>query len=101
MLDILIAALIIVESHGNPQAIGDGGRSVGCLQIQMCVIEDVNRVYGMHYTAMDRYSKTKSVEIAKLYLLHWGQRYTKKTGLSPSQEVLARIWNGGPRSERS
>ena len=40
---ILLAVLIQVESSGNNTAVGDNGKSVGCLQIQQGVIDDVNK----------------------------------------------------------
>lgn len=96
---LLIAALIQIESAGNDQAIGDGGRSVGCLQISMAVIQDVNRVYGRHFLPIDQFNRRKSMEICKLYLMHWGANYERRTGLAPTLQVLGRIWNGGPTGD--
>ena len=97
---ILLAVLIAVESGGclNPDyAVGDHGKSVGCLQIQMPVIEDVNRIYGKHYSSIDRYCRETSKEICKLWLTYYGSRYTQRTGLKPTYEVYCRMWNGGYR----
>ena len=33
----------------------------------------------------------------KLYLEFYGRQYAKETGLIPTDKVLSRIWNGGPR----
>ena len=96
-LGLLIAALIQVESGGDVLALGDGGRSVGWLQISAGVVEDVNRVYGRDFTMMDRYDPDRSADICRLYLHHWGNHYEKTTGKAATVEVLARIWNGGPR----
>ena len=95
-IEILIAVLIQVESSGIDTAVGDHGRSVGCLQIQSGVIEDVNRVYKTNYTLDDRTCRSSSIEICKLYLKHWGEHYQRKTGQPATAEVLSRIWNGGP-----
>tara|TARA_Y100000004_G_scaffold196755_1_gene267923 strand:+ start:4944 stop:5294 length:351 start_codon:yes stop_codon:yes gene_type:complete len=92
----LIYALITVESSGNDTAVGDYGKSIGCLQIQKGVIEDVNKIYGTKYTEMDRYYRWQSVEMCKFYLTYWGFVYERNTGKEASYEVLARIWNGGP-----
>ena len=89
---ILIAALIAVESGGNPQAIGDNGRAVGVLQIWPCVVEDVNRISGRHYSMEDRLDVDKSKSICIIYLRHYGK--------GKSWEQRARIWNGGPRGDR-
>ena len=97
---ILVAALIQVESGGNCNAVGDGGNSVGCLQIQVAVIQDVNRIYGRHYLPSDRHNKRKSEEICRLYLMHYGKNYERKTGKKATPEVLSRCWNGGPMGWR-
>lgn len=93
---VLIYALITVESSGINTAVGDYGKSIGCLQIQEGVIKDVNRIYTKEYTKMDRYGRHQSVEICKLYLTYWGSVYERNTGKEATYEVLARIWNGGP-----
>lgn len=92
----LINALIQVESSGKADAIGDGGNAVGILQIWPAVIEDVNRVYKVKYTLSERKNPVLSKQICRLYLKHYGKYYTKKTGKTPTNQVLARIWNGGP-----
>lgn len=96
-------AIMAVETGGckNPlEAEGDywNGKynSIGCMQIQQCVIDDVNRVYKTNFIPKDRYKQGASFRIAKLYLEHWGKHYEKKTGQKATNEVLARIWNGGP-----
>lgn len=94
--DKLINALITVESNGNASAIGDNGKAVGVLQIWPSVIKDVNGVSKIKYTNDDRKSKAKSIAICKAYLNWYGKVYQKKTGKVPTNEVYARIWNGGP-----
>jgi len=92
----LILALAVIESGMNPKAIGDNGKSVGIMQIQVPVITDVNYFCKKKYKSIDRFDAQKSFEICKLYLEHWGSVYTDRTGKEPSPEVLAKIWNGGP-----
>jgi|TARA_Y100000289_G_scaffold18600_1_gene17849 hypothetical protein len=92
----LLAALIVVESSGDPKAIGDNGLAVGCLQITPAVIKDVNRVFDMDFTLDDRYEVHHSKNIANLYLAYWGSKYERNTGFQANAEVYARIWNGGP-----
>ena len=94
--DKLINALVKVESSGKADAVGDGGKAVGILQIHKGVIEDVNKISKVKYTVADRKDAKKSREICKLYLSHWGKHYQKKTGKVATDEVLSRIWNGGP-----
>lgn len=91
--DNLINALICVESNGNDYALGDNGNAIGCLQIWECVIDDVNRIYKTHYTHKDAYNRTKSIAICKAYLRHYAPA-------NASDEVFARIWNGGPKGHK-
>jgi len=100
---ISVSAALLLALHGaecdlktNPPP-GDGGKALGVLQIRQEVIDDVNRIYKTKYVHTDALNKTKAFEICKLYLKHWGARYRKETGLAPTDEVLARIWNGGPK----
>jgi hypothetical protein len=94
----LILAIQGAESQDRGDAIyGDQGRSHGVLQIQRGVIHDVNKVYGTRYTLRDAHDQSKARKVCALYLQHWGRRYQAKTGRAPTPEVLARIWNGGPR----
>ena len=104
----LISALIAVESGGDPNAIGDppppgygatsgaaiAGQALGCLQIHSEVIQDVNRIYNKRFTHADALNPTRAKRICELYLRHYGAR--RITGKTPSPEIFARIWNGGP-----
>lgn len=85
----LIAAMMAVESGGNPSMIGDGGRALGVLQIHEGVVYDVNRIYGTHYRHGDALNKAKAQKICRLYL----RAYAPKKATA---EQCARIWNGGP-----
>ena len=96
LLTILIPLLIQVESSGNVNAIGDGGKAVGCLQIHPVVVEDVNRIYQTKYTEKDRLNKAKSMSICRLYLKYYGTRYQLKTGKKADIYILASMWCAGP-----
>jgi hypothetical protein len=88
----LISALIIVESSGNDQAIGDQGRAIGCLQIHKAVVLDVNRITGSHYRHQDMTNRVAARAVCEGYLKHYGRGATT--------EQLARRWNGGPTGDR-
>jgi hypothetical protein len=88
----LISALIIVESSGNDQAIGDQGRAIGCLQIHRAVVLDVNRITGSHYRHQDMTNRVQARAVCEAYLKHYGRGATT--------EQLARKWNGGPTGDR-
>ena len=89
--EMLIATLIMVESGGNDFAVGDQGRAIGCLQIHKCVIDDVNRLYGMTYQWPESaYSRETAISICRLYLMHYAPK-------KATDKQLARTWNGGPK----
>jgi hypothetical protein len=91
-LSLLFVAIVSVESSGGKHLIGDQGRSVGPAQIQEVVVRDVNRIAGTRYTVSDRFDFAKSREMFKIYTDHYGKKY----GVPVTDEVRARIWNGGP-----
>ena len=95
--DLLLEAMIVVESNGNDSCIGDrnlGRPSVGCLQIRPIMVREVNRILRKQkikkkYTLNDRYSRNKSIEM--FYI--WRDYHHSED----SDEVIARCWNGGPK----
>ncbi len=94
----LIDALIAVETGGHPdaaRAIGDGGRSIGILQIQQGVVQDVNRVTGSRFTWADAYDPAKARVICQAYLRHYC--VPSRIGAMDPYEAAARMWNGGPQ----
>jgi hypothetical protein len=86
-------AVCRVESNGNPLAVGDGGRAAGIAQIWAITVKDVNRFAGTKYTLNDRFDVEKSKAIFQLYTEHYGK--------GRSDEVKARIWNGGPNAMKA
>jgi len=96
-INILIPVLIQLESGGDCNAVGDGGKAVGILQIHPIMVNDVNRICenkpyeGMciSYRLMDRWNREKSIEMCYFYLLHYGRD-------EHTFSDLARMWNGGP-----
>jgi len=91
---ILLAAIIAVESGGNPHAVGDGGAAVGILQIHPITVRDANRILRRDvYTDADRRCPRKSIEIFGVITGHYSGRH------GASMETIARRWNGGPRGE--
>lgn len=92
-----LEALISVESGYRVATAGDGGRSVGILQIHKVYVRDVNNILGREfYSYSDRLNPDKSRAMTVIYLKHYGRRYEHKTGKPATLEVLARIHNGGP-----
>lgn len=85
-----------VESRNNSQAIGDNGKAIGLLQIHIEVVTDFNRITGLNFSHQDMFDPVKAKMVCHTYLLHYGRVYQRRTGSAPTNEVFARMWNGGP-----
>lgn len=94
----LIDALAVVESSNNPNAVGDGGRAYGLLQIWEPIVLDVNANFGTRYTHSDAFDPVKAREICRKYLSIYATE--KRLGREPTLQDYARIWNGGPNGYR-
>jgi hypothetical protein len=84
-----IFILMLLESNGDPSAVGDNGKAIGCLQIHPVLVYDVNRIANTKYTLNDRLNPVKSQEMAFIYFRHY-------LGNSAKPEEMARLWNSGP-----
>lgn len=89
-----IDAICKVESNNGMYVVGDNGKAIGCLQIWKSVVDDVNKYSKVKYTYDDRYDKEKSYQMFRLYVGHYATQ--KRLGRKPTNEDMARIWNGGP-----
>jgi hypothetical protein len=94
-------AIVKVESGGNPHAYNPNDGATGIVQIRSVCLEDVNRIARLRglqvqYSESDRFRPAAARHIWDLYLDYYGDQYQKETGRSPTAEVYARIWNGGP-----
>lgn len=93
-IDILLDALIQVESRGDSTAVGDRGWAVGILQIWPITVREVNRILekqgsDLRYGYTDRESVTKSIEMFHI----WREYYHSDS----DWETISRCWNGGPK----
>lgn len=52
------------------------------------------------FTAADRWDPRTARRMWDLYLDFYGRQYWRQTGRTPTDEVYARIWNGGPEGWR-
>ena len=85
--DSLIDAIIHVESRGDSMAYNAGEDAAGVLQIRPIMMREVNRLLKKNkYTLDDRWSKSKSIEMFNVIKDHT---------TNPTNERLARNWNGG------
>jgi hypothetical protein len=90
ILNSIINKIHIVESNGKSSVpVGDNGKAVGPLQLHQCVLDDVNKYYGMNFQSGDRKDLEKSKLIARAYIIMWI--------LENQEEIAVRIFNGGPR----
>lgn len=96
--DTLVTALIQVESSGNNRAVGDKHlkqKAYGPLQVRQPVCDDINRRYGTSYKAEDCLGNRElSIKLCKQYIDMYAT--AKRLGHTPTNEDMARIWNGGP-----
>lgn len=88
----LLDAMEWVESNGNPAAVGDGGRSIGPLQIQ--------RAYWSDAGVPGRYDQVRDRAYARRVVRAWWRRHCPAALAAGDLERLARCHNGGPAGHR-
>jgi len=72
LLSIIITAIGMVESGGDPKAVN--GKCVGILQLEPIYVADANRLVGKaKWTGMDRYSAKQSRAMAAVVLGHYAK----------------------------
>jgi len=94
--EALLDALIQVESSGRDDAVGDGGKAIGCLQIWQPYWYDATERSGIGGTYKDCYKRAYAKRIVDAYM----KRYAKEAWTDPKRfnaEKCARIHNGGPK----
>jgi hypothetical protein len=91
---VLLAALIAVESSGDPNAIGDNGLAYGCLQLHAAYVQDAAQFAGENWTHEDAFNPETAKQIVRAYMARYA--IERRLGRSPTYEDIARIHNGGP-----
>lgn len=91
---ILLAALIAVESSGDPDAIGDNGLAYGCLQLHAAYVQDAAQFAGENWTHEDAFNPVLARKIVRAYMARYATE--KRLGREPTYQDIARIHNGGP-----
>lgn len=86
----LVRALMQVESEC-------GVTSANILQIARIYVRDVNRIYGTKFSHRDVTDIGSAVAMTRLYLAYYGRIYELRTGLDCTDEIFARMHNGGPK----
>lgn len=91
-IERLLDAIARIESHCDPNAVGDGGRALGAYQIHRVYWEDGTKLLGVDWPHRDATDPKKARRVVKAYLLHYGK--------GKSLLDMARIHNGGPNGCR-
>lgn len=95
LISVAIQLLIAVESGGDRQAFNMKEQAIGVLQIRPIMIDDVNRILGFEkYSHADCWDPTKSIEIAEVYLEHYGTE--ERLGHKPTLRDMGLLWCAGP-----
>ena len=87
----LLEAIRQVETHGNPNLVGDNGKAIGSFQIWRVYWQDAIE---HDKTIGGKYEDCKNDEYAKRIIIAYWDRYAPKNA---TNEQLARIHNGGPQ----
>jgi hypothetical protein len=86
------------ESYRNPDTRNASEDAVGYLQIRPVMVDDVNRILGHHeFDYSDRWDVDASYRMFVIFMDYYGSIYQRNTGNPPTDEIRARMWNGGPK----
>lgn len=91
----IYSAIAKVESNFNDFEFNVEEEAYGRYQIRPIYIKDVNRITGRNYSIEDVLDAQKALKIVQIYTKHYASIYSEKTGLPITDEVIARIHNGG------
>ncbi len=87
-----LKAILLVESGGDPDAVGDGGRALGPYQIHRGYWSDATRLLGVSWPYSDARDPIKAAAAVAAYTRHYARHYRQPW----TAETIARIHNGGP-----
>ena len=91
-IERLLDAIARIESHCDPNAVGDSGRALGAYQIHHAYWQDGTELLGADWPHRDAADPKKARRVVKAYLLHYGR--------GKSLLEMARIHNGGPHGDQ-
>ena len=83
----------MIESGGDPKAIGDGGDAFGILQIHKAYCIDAAQHAGKDWKHEDAFDHLTAVEMFKAYMSRYAT--PERLGRDVTAEDIARIHNGG------
>lgn len=88
----LLDAMREVESGGDPDQVGDGGRSFGPYQIK--------REYWIDSRIPGSFRQVRDRGYAEQVMLAYWQRHCPQALVTGNYQILARVHNGGPTGDR-
>jgi len=101
----IIIMIMAIETGGEidkNNAVGDGGKAIGCLQIHPITVDEANRILDrQEFTLADRRSKAQSFRIASTVLSWRIRRYRLRYGRDPSQYDVMCSWQSGSIFKRA
>jgi hypothetical protein len=92
----IMAVLIMVESGGDKDAIGDDGLAFGILQMHQAYVQDAAQWARMDWKHSDAFDPSKAEDMFLAYMGRYAKQQKKPKGMSYA-EFVSRIHNGGPR----
>ena len=93
-LNDVLAAIRVVESNNNPNAVGDNGNAIGIYQIWKPYWKDAIERSGIDGKYLDCYNVDYADRIVRAYMKRYATE--RRIGRKVTQEDIARIHNGGP-----
>ena len=97
--DLLIKALIQVESRGDAKVVNSKSGATGVLQLMPVYVKDVNRILGeKKYTLKDRLNHKKSLEMFYILQKHYSGIDLKEEGISDVDSVIEIIKRHNPKA---
>lgn len=98
-VELLYVQVARIESGGRADAVGDGGKALGLLQIHKAVVDDVNRDYRTTFTHEDMLDPKLAKSVFTLYLALYATE--KRLGRTVTNVDRALIWHSGPNGWQS
>ena len=95
MTDVL-AAIRVVESNNNPNAVGDNGKAIGVYQIWKVYWQDATEFSNIGGVYLDCYKCDYADRVVRAYMDRYATE--KRLGRPVTQRDIAVMHNGGPRA---
>ena len=89
----LILAIIMIESGGDPSAVGDNGKAYGVLQIHEAYCIDAGQYAKKDWKHEDAFDSQIAIEMFRAYMARYAT--PERLGRDVTAEDIARIHNGG------